>query len=778
MIQDQDQRAVNRAMGLLLKITAVWMWVLILPACEPSTIGDSSVEPNGELTTVDGRKQTCGNNKCNGKETCETCPTDCGVCEIPEPVCGDSVCDSFEDCDSCVSDCGICDEGNLPPVADFTWVSDDGDAVVVDPETGNYTVIENDGTSDFDEDLNFDGSLSSDPDGDSLTYHWNVESDGGIADSGQALSNQYDFIEGNSYAVSLTVTDTAGNSATKTITLSVIAEEDYDASPPEGPVCGDATCDTEESCDTCVSDCGICPSEPEPAVCGDRVCDTSETCSTCEQDCGACWEPTENLIYVDDLDQNGDGTSLNPFNNIQDAVDAAQHGDTITVRAGTYSSGARIQDRRPSSNEWLVLTAAPGDEHRVHIVGDYIRIYNSENVAVRGFKVTNATYGVSIRGPSAENIYVTNNHIRDVESSGISVWGIGYHQGDPSLDCNPTYACIRNLVIEDNLLERTNNKCAVGSCSDGSGNNEAITVANGVDGVYVRRNVVRGNRDDDPTYERNAGGEGIDFKEGVSNGYIYDNTLYDMSKLSIYLDAGIADAGYYQTPPTLRNIHIFNNRVFNDDYGDHGIAISTEAALTSSADAEGHRGGRLDGIFVYNNIVYGRGKPGISIYAHRDTWELPEEERPFARDIFVFNNTTYSNDDAGISIGFTWARNVHIVNNITWCNDYCARDGVRFVNGTEGLFDVANNLSVDPDYLDPSNALTADYHIAEGSAAIDAGISAAPELIHSSVAYSFDFDHDGRRRSDGALDSGALEYGATENMSSFLASMPPPWSGM
>jgi hypothetical protein len=48
--------------------------------------------------------------------------------------------------------------------------------------------------------------------------------------------------------------------------------------------CGDATCDSDtgEACDTCPADCGQC--------CGDGTCDpgAGEACDTCPADCGAC----------------------------------------------------------------------------------------------------------------------------------------------------------------------------------------------------------------------------------------------------------------------------------------------------------------------------------------------------------------------------------------------------------------------------------------------------------------------------------------------------------
>jgi hypothetical protein len=50
----------------------------------------------------------CGDGACNGDETCDSCPDDCGVC--PAPECGDGACNGDETCDSCPGDCGACPE--------------------------------------------------------------------------------------------------------------------------------------------------------------------------------------------------------------------------------------------------------------------------------------------------------------------------------------------------------------------------------------------------------------------------------------------------------------------------------------------------------------------------------------------------------------------------------------------------------------------------------------------------------------------------------------------
>ena len=47
--------------------------------------------------------------------------------------------------------------------------------------------------------------------------------------------------------------------------------------PPEE--CGNGTCESSESCDTCEADCGVC------STCGNGVCDIGEDCNTCSSDC-------------------------------------------------------------------------------------------------------------------------------------------------------------------------------------------------------------------------------------------------------------------------------------------------------------------------------------------------------------------------------------------------------------------------------------------------------------------------------------------------------------
>jgi hypothetical protein len=47
-------------------------------------------------------------------------------------------------------------------------------------------------------------------------------------------------------------------------------------------VCGDGTCQSDETCGSCAADCGACP------ACGDGACNGSEDCTSCAGDCGVC----------------------------------------------------------------------------------------------------------------------------------------------------------------------------------------------------------------------------------------------------------------------------------------------------------------------------------------------------------------------------------------------------------------------------------------------------------------------------------------------------------
>ena len=68
--------------------------------------------------------------------------------------------------------------------------------------------------------VNFDGSGSSDPNGDPLTYAWDLDGDGAFDDS-TAVKPSWTYNTAGNYRVSLRVSDGRGATATDALTIGV-----------------------------------------------------------------------------------------------------------------------------------------------------------------------------------------------------------------------------------------------------------------------------------------------------------------------------------------------------------------------------------------------------------------------------------------------------------------------------------------------------------------------------------------------------------------------------
>lgn len=64
-------------------------------------LGNGSTAAGAMTQGADSGLVYCGDESCNGAESCSSCSSDCGVC----PYCGDGVCDADESCSSCSADC-------------------------------------------------------------------------------------------------------------------------------------------------------------------------------------------------------------------------------------------------------------------------------------------------------------------------------------------------------------------------------------------------------------------------------------------------------------------------------------------------------------------------------------------------------------------------------------------------------------------------------------------------------------------------------------------------
>lgn len=392
-----------------------------------------------------------------------------------------------------------------------------------------------------------------------------------------------------------------------------------------------------------------------------------------------------------------------PWLTIQRAANTLIAGDTVYIKAGTYNERV-IPQNSGSSGNYITYLAYPGDT--VTIDGTSITlnwygifdISDKSYIKVSGLRVINSDY-VGIFVGSSSHIVIEKNYTYNTYSSGIASWGSS------------------NIIIDSNEVELACN----------GGGEECITVA-GTNGFEVKNNNVH------RTGPEDLGGEGIDAKDGSSNGRIYKNHVYDLTELGIYVDAW--DKHTY-------NIDVFQNIVHN---------------CTDGFDVASEAGGLLENVRLYNNIAYNNKNVGIWIV----NWGEPVPEHPM-RDIKVINNTLYNNGDewgGGINVMNSDAKNVVIRNNICSQNlsfqiaiedtppanlvvDHNLIDGYRgYWDEIYGRDSVVGN----PKFVNPS---VANFHLKEDSPAIDKGSSID--------APGDDFDDNPRPQLAG-YDIGVFEY--------------------
>ncbi len=227
-------------------------------AAAPECCNDAWSAPCVQAVTMLGCGEcaplpSCGDAACNGDETCNTCPQDCGGC------CGNGACDTLygESCVNCPSDCGPC-SGSCCTAKESTGCADQS---VMDCVCA------------------IDASCCAGP--------W---------DSGCATeADNCGSCGGNCCDANLTP-----GCADETIEACVCAHDPYCCDSywdgicvdeaqtlgcvdcVEGIWCGDGECNGDESLTACPEDCA--------QFCGNGVCNPEygENCLLCSDDCGVC----------------------------------------------------------------------------------------------------------------------------------------------------------------------------------------------------------------------------------------------------------------------------------------------------------------------------------------------------------------------------------------------------------------------------------------------------------------------------------------------------------
>lgn len=403
------------------------------------------------------------------------------------------------------------------------------------------------------------------------------------------------------------------------------------------------------------------------------------------------------------------GTAAQPWRTIQKAANTLVAGDTVYIRAGTYPERV-IPQNSGSAGNYIVYAAYPGETVTIDgaaitlpaYEGALFEVADKSYIKISGLRIINAgpyDNNAGILVDNSSDIIIEKNYTYNTVSSGIGVWNSN------------------NIVIDGNEVEL--------ACNDGE--QESITVA-GTDTFEIRNNHVH------HSGPGTNGGEGIDAKDGSSNGKIYKNRVHHTNeyRTCLYVDAW--DKHTF-------NIEIYQNILYNCGAG---ISLASE------------NGGLLENIRVYNNIVYHNRGNGLEI----GNWGEPGVPvRPIEIVTFI-NNTAYDNGFAGWGGGMfnenPDAKNVVVRNNIFSQN-------LSFQISDEASLSAAN-LVVDhnlidgyrgdpyemrgSDYVegDPMfvNASGANFHLQANSPAIDSGSSVdVPNNDFDGISRPQDGDEDG-----------------------------------
>ncbi len=389
-------------------------------------------------------------------------------------------------------------------------------------------------------------------------------------------------------------------------------------------------------------------------------------------------------VYYTDVTAGNDvnpGTETLPWKTIQKAANTLIAGDTVYIKAGTYTPSQKIDLINSGTAEnFISFMAYPGDEHLVIIDGSNIpltgwygvfTVSSKEYIRVSGIKIINSSYaGIFVENSSG--IMIDNNYTDKTHSSGISVWDS------------------RNITVNNNIVRR--------ACWPSDGIQECISIAN-TDSVLVSNNIVY----DGGSIGFGGGGEGIDLKDGCQNGIVYNNTVHDVASVGIYIDA-------YETGQS--NIQVLKNTVYN--ISGVGVAVASE------------EGGALQDVIVSKNTVYNCDDRALVIH-----WTNKPDY--VIKNIYVHHNTFYDNGE-GLDIGaHSQSGNINIYNNIFSRNSiYQMQNSSTDLNPSEihlknNLFDGENPdwalrgddyISAEPGFVDVQSG---DFRLNDASPAIDQG---------------------------------------------------------
>lgn len=433
------------------------------------------------------------------------------------------------------------------------------------------------------------------------------------------------------------------------------------------------------------------------------------------------------------------GTLDQPFQTIRRALDAAQPGDTITLRNGVYEGGINIDVNnltiRSMPGEWAVVESpltqwTDGHANSVFRYGYDVQGGRLENLEISG----GYYYGVMFWDWWDENWSAGSTH---VGASGITLDGVKVH--DTGVDAVKLTPGANDISIINSEIYNTGRRSQ--TSSDGIDNNNGdrmiargnyvhdiagigILTTGGTENSLIEQNLVQ-----------NTVGAGIvvgfyseaEWMEAGTNPD-YFTSIDTTARNNIIVDAGQAGIGIYAS----QNAQVYNNTIVN-------AADAAQAPLQFGgiemwlSDADPYHHVASGDVLVANNI--------ITTDPANDTRMVDIRQGSVAGTLTLDHNLYHGTSTRGI---------LFIDRNLTG-------DGTP----EQTLSQWQANYGYDTHSLLGAPQLGADWHLLPGSPAIGKAISLA----------GLTNDFDGNPRADGLPDLGADELNAGPN----IATPPAPF---
>ncbi len=456
--------------------------------------------------------------------------------------------------------------------------------------------------------------------------------------------------------------------------------------------------------------------------------------------------------------------TVSPGQSIQAAVNTANAGDTVQVKAGTYTQKVLISGKSGAAGAFITLK---GDAGAI-ISGSglapsgregLITIKNSNYVRVEGFEVkgltssgSNTPVGILIEGNGA-NLQIVNNKIHDIKNTSTckDPCAVGAH-GLAVFGKNATG--VTDLLVQGNEVYQNVLQAS-----------EALVINGNVDRFEVLGNNVHDNNNigfDFIGYEGECSGCGEN--DRVRNGLVRGNTSANNSSATNPWYGGEGSAGGFYVDGG-RNI-IFDRNISTGN--DIGFEFASE-----------HSGKATEDILMTNNFVYNNREAGLSLGGY-------SSGAGQARRINVHNNSFYKNQGWGSEVVFQYkVIDSRFSNNIFFGKGTAAESYVVEGSGHSGnvwgvnqWWGTSSSSSGLPGTLKISNPLyvapaTGNLRLQQASPSINSGTVGTPLSNWSSPLWTRYFpsgsiplngtrDINGEARVENSLiDLGADEYGTT-----------------